>query len=140
MPSRYRTPLCVLFSTRIIAASCFILAQRLSDGPNSLSLDARTSYTAPSASLPTPPTHKPSSPERSRFALQHFGLTESELLELSGTFISFPLFAGLIVRIRMPENPFGVLQRARHVHISLFDKSVTSKLPFSLPAQRFILF
>ncbi|KAF9053647.1 cyclin-like protein [Hymenopellis radicata] len=79
----YRTPLCVLFPPRIIAAACYILAQRLVDGPNAPSLDARISYTAPSASLPTPPSHKPLSPESSRFALEHFAFTSEALSDLA---------------------------------------------------------
>ncbi|KXN82091.1 Cyclin pch1 [Leucoagaricus sp. SymC.cos] len=75
----YRTPLCVLYSPKIIAAACYVLAQRIHDGPNSPSLDARVSATAPSMSLPTPPTHKPPSPDATRFAIEHFQLTENEL-------------------------------------------------------------
>jgi hypothetical protein len=83
---RYRTPLCVLYPPKIIATACYILAQRIVDGPHSLSLDARVSPSAPSASLPTPPTHKPSSPDASRFAIEFFGLKESELLSTAGTY------------------------------------------------------
>ncbi|KAI0281367.1 hypothetical protein BGY98DRAFT_1094861 [Russula aff. rugulosa BPL654] len=79
----YRTPLCVLYPPKIIATACYILAQRIVDGPHSLSLDARVSPSAPSASLPTPPTHKPSSPDASRFAIEFFGLKESELLSVT---------------------------------------------------------
>ena len=82
---RYRTPLCVLYPPKIIATACYILAQRIVDGPHSLSLDARVSPSAPSASLPTPPTHKPSSPDASRFAIEFFGLEESEMLSVAGT-------------------------------------------------------
>src|ERR1700679_1295859 len=64
---RYRTPLCVLYPPKIIATPCYILPQRLFDGPHPLSPDARVSPSAPSTSLPTPPTHKPSSPDASRF-------------------------------------------------------------------------
>jgi hypothetical protein len=81
---RYRTPLCVLYPPKIIAAACCILTQRIIDGPHSLSLDARVSPSAPSSSLPTPPTHKPSSPDASRFAIEFFGLGESELLSVAG--------------------------------------------------------
>jgi len=82
---RYRTPLCVFFSPKIIAAACYVLAQRIHDGPNSPSLDARISATAPSMSLPTPPTHKPPSPDATRFAIEHFRLTEDELTSIAGT-------------------------------------------------------
>jgi len=82
---RYRTPLCVLYPPKIIAAACYILSQRIVDGPHSLSLDARVSPLAPSASLPTPPTHKASSPDASRFAIEFFGLRDDELLSVGGT-------------------------------------------------------
>ncbi|XP_006458150.1 hypothetical protein AGABI2DRAFT_199478 [Agaricus bisporus var. bisporus H97] len=75
----YRTPSCILYPAKIIAAACYVLAQRIYDGPNSPSLDARISATAPSLSLPTPPTHKPPSPDATRFAIEHFQLTEDEL-------------------------------------------------------------
>ena len=81
---RYRTPLCVLYPPKIIATACYILAQRIVDGPHSLSLDARVSPSAPSSSLPTPPTHKPSSPDASRFAIEFFGLKEGEVLSVAG--------------------------------------------------------
>jgi len=80
---RYRTPLCVLYPPKIIATACYILSQRIVDGPHSLSLDARVSPSAPSASLPTPPTHKPSSPDASRIAIEFFGLEDSELLSVT---------------------------------------------------------
>jgi hypothetical protein len=83
---RYRTPLCVLYPPKIIATACYILSQRIADGPHSLSLDARVSPSAPSASLPTPPTHKPASPDESRFAIEFFGLNESELLCVAGMY------------------------------------------------------
>ncbi|KAF9464672.1 cyclin-like protein [Collybia nuda] len=79
----YRTPLCVLYPPRIIAAACYILAQRIFDGPNSLSLDARISIAAPSASLPTPPSHKPPSPDASRYAVEHFSFNVAELSSVS---------------------------------------------------------
>ncbi|KAI6167045.1 cyclin-like protein, partial [Pisolithus thermaeus] len=75
----YRTPLCILFYPRIIAAACIILAQRAADGPHSPSLDARISLSPPSASLPTPPSHKPASPDVSRFAVEYFGFNETDL-------------------------------------------------------------
>ncbi|ETW85952.1 hypothetical protein HETIRDRAFT_309656 [Heterobasidion irregulare TC 32-1] len=75
----FRTPLCILYPPRITAVACYILAQRIADGPRSHSLDARVSYSAPSASLPTPPSRKPASPDGTRFATEFFGLNESEL-------------------------------------------------------------
>ncbi|KAH9981315.1 cyclin-like protein [Lactifluus volemus] len=80
----YRTPLCVLYPPKIIATACYILSQRIVDGPHSLSLDARVSPSPPSASLPTPPTHKPASPDASRFAIEFFGLNENELITVAG--------------------------------------------------------
>lgn len=41
------------------------------------------SGSAPSSSLPTPPTHKPSSPDASRFAIEFFGLQDNELLSVA---------------------------------------------------------
>jgi len=41
------------------------------------------SPSAPSASLPTPPTHKASSPDASRFAIEFFGLRENDLLSVA---------------------------------------------------------
>jgi hypothetical protein len=79
----YRTPLCIFFPPRIIAAACFILAQRVAEGPHSPSLDARISAFPPSASLPTPPSHKPGSPDASRFAIDYFEFSESKLQDLS---------------------------------------------------------
>ncbi|EIW85209.1 cyclin-like protein [Coniophora puteana RWD-64-598 SS2] len=75
----YRTPLCVLFPTRIIAGACYVLAQRMSDGPHSASLDARISVSSPSDSLPTPPSHKPASPDATRFVIEYFSFSESDI-------------------------------------------------------------
>ncbi|KAH9484309.1 Cyclin pch1 [Psilocybe cubensis] len=79
----YRTPLCILYPPRVIAFACYILSQRIIDGPNSPSLDARVSATAPSTSLPTPPSHKPPSPDASRAAIDYYNLSESELRSIS---------------------------------------------------------
>ncbi|KAI0818595.1 hypothetical protein BC629DRAFT_1463074 [Irpex lacteus] len=59
------TPLCVLHSPRIIAVACYVLAQQY--------------LTAPSASLPTPPSNKPPYPESTRFAVEFCNLNETEL-------------------------------------------------------------
>ncbi|KAJ6547536.1 cyclin-like protein [Mycena capillaripes] len=75
----YRTILCLLYPPQIIATACYVLAQRVVDGPNSFSLDARVSSSAPTASLPTPPSHKPPSPDASRFAIEHFSFNDAEL-------------------------------------------------------------
>ncbi|TFK54909.1 cyclin-like protein [Heliocybe sulcata] len=75
----YRTPLCILYPPRVIAAACYILAQRVAEGPQSASLDARLSSPAPVSSLPTPPSHKATSPNASRFAIEHFAFNEVEL-------------------------------------------------------------
>ncbi|KAH8117415.1 cyclin-like protein [Phellopilus nigrolimitatus] len=79
----YRTVLCLLFDVRIIAAACFILAQRFVDGDHSASLDARIASSAPSASLPTPPSNKPSSPDASRFVIDQCQFNEAELADLA---------------------------------------------------------
>ncbi|KAF9653075.1 cyclin-like protein [Thelephora ganbajun] len=79
----YRTPLCILFPPRIIASACFILAQVHFESPNAAPLDARISTPAPSATLPTPPSHNPTSPnpiqDHTRFVANFFSLSESEL-------------------------------------------------------------
>ncbi|KDR81584.1 hypothetical protein GALMADRAFT_239625 [Galerina marginata CBS 339.88] len=79
----YRTPLCILYHPRLIAIACYVLSQRIIDGPNSPSLDARISATAPSTSLPTPPSHKPPSPDASRAAIDSYNLTDTELRQVS---------------------------------------------------------
>jgi hypothetical protein len=84
---RYRTPLCILYPPRLVAIACYVLAQRIFDGPNSPSLDARISATSPSNSLPTPPSHKPPSPDATRAAIDHYHLTDVELSELAGLFL-----------------------------------------------------
>lgn len=80
---RYRTVLCVLYDVRIIAAACFIIAQRVIEGEHSPSLAARISPTSPASSLPTPPTNKPTSPDASRFAVEQLQFTEEQLAELA---------------------------------------------------------
>ena len=81
--TRYRTVLCVLYDVRIIAAACFILAQRVIEGELSPSLAARISLTSPATSLPTPPTNKPTSPDASRFEVEQLQFTEEQLAELA---------------------------------------------------------
>jgi len=80
----YRTPVCILYPPRVIATACYVLAQRIVDGPNSPSLDARISAAAPSKSLPTPPSNKPPSPDAARAAIEHYNLNEEELSNISG--------------------------------------------------------
>ncbi|KAJ8520428.1 hypothetical protein ONZ45_g2786 [Pleurotus djamor] len=84
----YRTPLCILFPPNITAAASFILAQCVVDGPNAMSLDARISSPSPSASLPTPPSHKPASPVSFRFAIDFFAFNESQLASLAEFYAS----------------------------------------------------
>jgi len=79
----FRTPLSVLYSARVIASACFLLAQKFLEGPNAVSLDARISIPAPSATLPTPPSRTsiplfPSS-DRTRFVANFLALSEDEL-------------------------------------------------------------
>lgn len=81
---RYRTPMCVLYPPKVTATACYVLAQRIFDGPNSPSLDARISVAAPSASLPTPPSHKPPSPDASRYAIEYFTFNEGDISSVSG--------------------------------------------------------
>jgi len=79
----YRTPLCILYPPRLIAVACYVLSQRIIDGSNSPSLDARISATAPSTSLPTPPSHQPPSPDASRAAIDCYNFNEAELRQVS---------------------------------------------------------
>ncbi|KAG6911506.1 hypothetical protein DXG01_014580 [Tephrocybe rancida] len=91
----YRTPLCILYPPKVIAAACYVLAQHISDGPLSPSLDARISASSPSASLPTPPSHKPPSPDASRYAIEHFTLTETELASVSGLTLNIHMLVNI---------------------------------------------
>ncbi|KAJ7172504.1 cyclin-like protein [Mycena filopes] len=79
----YRTVVCLLYPPQVIATACYVLAQRVVDGPNSFSLDARISSSAPTASLPTPPSHKPPSPDASRFAIEHFSFNNAQLADVA---------------------------------------------------------
>ncbi|KAJ7046754.1 cyclin-like protein [Mycena alexandri] len=79
----YRTILCLVYPPQIIATACYVLAQRVVDGPNSFSLDARISSSAPTSSLPTPPSHKPPSPDASRFAIEHFSFNNAQLADVA---------------------------------------------------------
>ncbi|KAL4067601.1 cyclin-like protein [Scleroderma citrinum] len=98
----YRTPLCILFPPRIVAAACFVLAQCAADGPHSPSLDARISVTPPSASLPTPPSHKPASPDASRFAVEYFGFNEVDLRHVTD---ALSIMLDFYVALDMQNNP-----------------------------------
>lgn len=77
--------MCILYPPKVVATACYVLAQRIFDGPNSSSLDARISAAAPSASLPTPPSHKPPSPDASRYAIEYFTFDKEEISSVSGT-------------------------------------------------------
>ncbi|KAK7693573.1 hypothetical protein QCA50_003142 [Cerrena zonata] len=80
----FRTPLCVLYPPRIIAAACYVLAQHIVEGPeSSLSLSARISSPAPSASLPTPPSQNFMSPKSTRFAVEFFRFNEVEMASVA---------------------------------------------------------
>ncbi|KAI0374792.1 cyclin-like protein [Pilatotrama ljubarskyi] len=79
----YRTPLCLLYPPQIIAAACYVLAERAIEGPHSSSLDDRIASPAPSASLPTPPSHKSQLSGTSRRAIEHFGFNEMELVNVA---------------------------------------------------------
>lgn len=81
---RYRTPLCILQSPRIIAAACYILAQKVAEGPNSASLDDRVSLSA--GSLPTPPSQQPAPPNSSHRTLELFSLTEWDVGCVAGKY------------------------------------------------------
>ncbi|KAJ3517156.1 hypothetical protein NLJ89_g691 [Agrocybe chaxingu] len=79
------TPLCILYTPRVIAIACYVLAQRIVDGPNSPSLDARISASSPSKSLPTPPSHQPASPDASRAVVDYYNLQDSDAVYVSET-------------------------------------------------------
>ena len=81
---RYRTPLCILYPPKVIAAACYVLAEHAIEGPQASPLDARIASPAPSASLPTPPSHKAQSNGASRHAVEFFGFNEMELASVAG--------------------------------------------------------
>lgn len=78
----FRTPLCILYSSRIIAAACFVLAQRLVEGPNTASLDERI-FARSSASLPTPPHMYPHSPQSRSFIQDFFYFSDLEMEDVA---------------------------------------------------------
>ncbi len=117
----YRTPLCLLYPTRIIAAACYVLAERALEGPQSSSLDDRIASPAPSASLPTPPSHKSPWAGTSRRAIEHFGFNETELASVAGAPLSprlvsphlcAPVDVDMPVLPRCAGRPARVLRRA----------------------------
>ena len=77
----------MLYTPRLIAIACYVLAQRISDGPNSPSLDARIAVSSPSKSLPTPPSHNPPSPDASRALVDYYNLHEPEVDQVAGSSI-----------------------------------------------------
>ncbi|KAI0646958.1 cyclin-like protein [Trametes meyenii] len=79
----FRTPLCILYPPKVIAAACYVLAERAIEGPQSSPLDARIASPAPSASLPTPPSHKSQQSGTSRRAIEYFGFNETELANVA---------------------------------------------------------
>ncbi|TFK92391.1 cyclin-like protein [Polyporus arcularius HHB13444] len=79
----YRTPLCILYPPKIIAAACYVLAEHAIEGPQSSPLDARIASPAPSASLPTPPSHKVQHNGVSRHAVEFFRFNETELASVA---------------------------------------------------------
>lgn len=97
----YRTPLCVLYTSRVIAVACYILAQHYVGAISNMSMTLadRISSPAPSASLPTPPSHKTPCPD-SRFALEFFNFNEMELASLSG----MPILASCWQRLTKPDT------------------------------------
>ncbi|KAI0031830.1 cyclin-like protein [Vararia minispora EC-137] len=113
----YRTPLCVLYMPKTIAAACYILAHRLVDGPHSLSLDARVFPTLATASLPTPPTHQSNSPNASKAAVEFFRLDAADgqdvidAMDILIEFYRHTDYQGLvdylsdIILIEPPSNP-----------------------------------
>ncbi|KAG6866893.1 hypothetical protein C0991_003808 [Blastosporella zonata] len=120
--NRYRTPLCILYPPKVIAAACYVLAQRMSDGPNSPSLDARISTSSPISSLPTPPSHKPPSPDASRYAIEYFTLNEAELMSIAGVPRNFSMYwlasDQLSEAMSILLEFYAVQDRTIHPHIS----------------------
>ncbi|KAH9946196.1 cyclin-like protein [Epithele typhae] len=78
----FRTPLCILFPPRIIAAACYVLAEHAVEGPLAAPIDPRLASPAPSASLPTPPSHK-ASPGGPRRAIEFFSFSPAELANVA---------------------------------------------------------
>ncbi|KAI1795966.1 cyclin-like protein [Ganoderma leucocontextum] len=81
----YRTPLCILYPPKVLAAACYVLAEHAIEGPQHSPLDARIASPAPSASLPTPPSHKAQPTGFSRRAVEFFGFNEMELANVADT-------------------------------------------------------
>ena len=108
-PCRYRTPLCILYPPKVIAAACYVLAQRLYDGSNSPSLDARLAPIHPSATLPTPPAHKSVSPDANQAVLAFFALTELELQDVIGENLIRPLL------LKLAKSPTRLAQHSPRV-------------------------
>ncbi|KAI0748026.1 cyclin-like protein [Daedaleopsis nitida] len=79
----YRTPLCILYPPKAIAAACYVLAEHAIEGPQASPLDARISSPAPSASLPTPPSHRAQPNGTHRHAVEFFGFNEIELANVA---------------------------------------------------------
>ncbi|KAF7363419.1 Cyclin pch1 [Mycena sanguinolenta] len=104
----YRTILCLIYPPQIIATACYVLAQRVVDGPNSFSLDARISSSAPTASLLTPPSHKPPSPDATRFAIEHFSFNDAELASVAGTLLK-QLFFHAKVKFSPTKEALSIL-------------------------------
>ncbi|KAF8654160.1 hypothetical protein AX16_003689 [Volvariella volvacea WC 439] len=124
----YRTPLCILYTPKVIAAACYVLAQRIYDGPNSPSLDARTSASAPSTSLPTPPTHKPPSPDATRYVVDHYSFSEAQLTLVSGSvqkFYILPLLTLGTEALSIILEFYSVQDPNAHSHL----ESITSVPP-----------
>ncbi|KIM65229.1 hypothetical protein SCLCIDRAFT_1212370 [Scleroderma citrinum Foug A] len=126
----YRTPLSILFPPNIIAAACFVLAQRATDGPHSPSLDARISVSPPSASLPTPPSHKPASPDASRFAVEYFGFNEFDLRHVTDAlYILLDFYVAQDVQSHPHISPLASIQPPTHGQQSKLYEPFARLLP-----------
>jgi len=103
--------MCILYPPKVTAIACYVLAQRIFDGPHSPSLDARISAAAPSASLPTPPSHNPPSPDASRYAIEYFTSNDGEISSVSGLNSCHTVYVNLICLFyyRGIEHSAGVL-------------------------------
>ncbi|KAJ3540921.1 hypothetical protein NMY22_g4101 [Coprinellus aureogranulatus] len=118
----YRTPLCILYPPRIIATACYVLAQRIYDGPNSPSLDARISATSPASHLPTPPSHKPPSPDATRAVVERYAFNDNELVGIAGKCLSFTIQEECLNH--------GLLADALHIMLDFYSAQDESNFPY----------
>lgn len=81
---RYRTPLCLLYPPKAIAAACYILAQRIADGTDSASLDERVSSAALTVASSNIPPQGHISVGSPHSAFEFFNFSDSDLKSVAG--------------------------------------------------------